>query len=406
MRDWRKMNDMGNDLELNSLKAQAQEILETNILPYWIMKVTDHENGGYYGRIDGHDQVHPEADKGAVLNARILWAFSAAYRILHRPEYLKAATRAKDYIMAHFIDERYGGVYWSLDCKGQPKDTKKQTYAIGFAIYGLSEYARATGDGYAQTAAVSLYHTIEQHAYDPVSKGYVEALSRDWGPIEDMRLSDKDENGSRTMNSHLHILEPYTNLYRIWKDPALEASIRNLIRLFLQVFMDQEGRVDLFFDDHWHGKRNIQSFGHEIEASWLIHEAALVLNDPELLREVEPVVRQMAKSSEKGLDKDGSMVYEHWLDTGHWDRQRQWWVECENVIGHLNLYQHFGDLKALDVAENGFRYIKTHLIDHEHGEWYWAVREDGTVDRENDKAGFWKCPYHNSRMCLELIERI
>ncbi|MCI2087961.1 MAG: AGE family epimerase/isomerase [Prevotella sp.] len=390
---------------MEKLKEQARNILETNILPYWINKVTDHENGGYYGRIDGHDIVHPEADKGAILNARILWAFSAAYRVLHKPEYLKAATRARDYILQYFIDDQYGGVYWSLDFKGQPEDTKKQTYATGFAIYGLSEYARATGDEEAKAAAISLYHDIEKHAFDPVSKGYVEALTRDWKPIEDMRLSDKDENGSRTMNSHLHILEPYTNLYRIWKDPALKKSIRNLLDIFLNIFMNPEGHIDLFFDDHWEGKRNIQSFGHEIEASWLMHESALVLGDRNLLEVVEPAIRRIARASEEGLCKDGSLIYEHWTDTDRYDRQRQWWVECENVIGHINLYQHFGDHRALEVAERCFRYIQDHLIDNDHGEWYWAILGDGTVDRENDKAGFWKCPYHNSRMCLELMER-
>jgi mannobiose 2-epimerase len=269
----------------------------------------------------------------------------------------------------------------------------------------LSEYARATGDEEAKAAAISLYHDIEKHAFDPVSKGYVEALTRDWKPIEDMRLSDKDENGSRTMNSHLHILEPYTNLYRIWKDPALKKSIHNLLDIFLNIFMNPEGHIDLFFDDHWEGKRNIQSFGHEIEASWLMHESALVLGDRNLLEVVEPAIRRIARASEEGLCKDGSLIYEHWTDTDRYDRQRQWWVECENVIGHINLYQHFGDHRALEVAERCFRYIQDHLIDNDHGEWYWAILGDGTVDRENDKAGFWKCPYHNSRMCLELMER-
>lgn len=182
------------------LKQTMQDVLEQNILSYWIDHVTDKENGGYYGRIDGEDKVHPQAEKGAVMNARILWAFSAAYRVLHKPAYLEAATRAKEYFAEHFLDKENGGVYWSVDYKGNPLDTKKQTYAIGFAIYGFSEYARATGDKEALEIAKNLYHDIEIHAYDSKNIGYIEALTRDWQPIADMRLSDKDENIKRLQN--------------------------------------------------------------------------------------------------------------------------------------------------------------------------------------------------------------
>ena len=187
---------------MENLKETMRDVLENNILSYWLTKVKDEENGGFYGRVDGNDQVHPEAEKGAVMNARILWAFSAAYRVLKKPEYLEAATRAKEYVRDYFLDREYGGIYWSVDYQGNPLDTKKQTYAIGFAIYGFSEYARATGDKEALDIAISLYHDIEKHAFDAKNNGYIEALTREWNPIADMRLSDKDENGSRTMNTH------------------------------------------------------------------------------------------------------------------------------------------------------------------------------------------------------------
>lgn len=380
--------------------------LENNILPFWMNKMEDNEQGGFYGEITGDDELRPEASKGAILNARILWTFSAAYRLLKKPEYLKTATRAKRYLIDRFYDPEYGGIYWELDYKGNPLDTKKQIYAIGFAIYGLSEYARATGDAEALEYAQRLFEVIEQHSFDPVQNGYLEALTRDWQPIEDMRLSDKDENEKKTMNTHLHILEPYTNLYRVWKDERLERQLRNLIDVFITRILDpQTGHLNLFFEEDWTNKYRIYSYGHDIEASWLIHEAALVLGDETVLKRIEPLIVRIAQAADEGLNPDGSMIYENFLDKQKIDRELHWWVQAENVVGHINLYQHFGDESALDIAVRCWEFIKAKLIDHEQGEWHWSILPDGTVNRKDDKAGFWKCPYHNGRMCMEVIER-
>lgn len=380
--------------------------LENNILPFWMNKMEDNEEGGFYGQITGEDELKPEASKGAILNARILWTFSSAYRLLKKPEYLETATRAKRYLIDRFYDPQYGGIYWELDYKGNPLDTKKQIYAIGFAIYGLSEYARATGDEEALAYAQQLFDVIEQHSFDSEQNGYVEALTRDWQPIEDMRLSDKDENEKKTMNTHLHILEPYTNLYRVWKDEQLERQLRNLIEVFITRILDpQTGHLNLFFEEDWTNKYRIYSYGHDIEASWLIHEAALVLGDPELLKRIEPIIIRIARAADEGLNPDGSMIYENFLDKQKIDRELHWWVQAENVVGHINLYQHFGDTEALDTAVRCWEFIKTKLIDREQGEWHWSLLPDGTVNRRDDKAGFWKCPYHNGRMCMEVIER-
>ena len=380
--------------------------LENNILPFWMNKMEDNEQGGFYGEITGNDELRPEASKGAILNARILWTFSAAYRLLKKPEYLKTATRAKRYLIDRFYDPEYGGIYWELDYKGNPLDTKKQIYAIGFAIYGLSEYARATGDAEALEYAQRLFEVIEQHSFDPVQNGYLEALTRDWQPIEDMRLSDKDENEKKTMNTHLHILEPYTNLYRIWKDERLERQLRNLIDVFITRILDpQTGHLNLFFEEDWTNKYRIYSYGHDIEASWLIHEAALVLGDETVLKRIEPLIVRIAQAADEGLNPDGSMIYENFLDKQKIDRELHWWVQAENVVGHINLYQHFGDESALDIAVRCWEFIKAKLIDHEQGEWHWSILPDGTANRKDDKAGFWKCPYHNGRMCMEVIER-
>ena len=389
------------------MKTEMQDVLQKNILRFWLDKMVDQEHGGFYGRIDGHEHLHADAEKGAILNARILWAFSAAYRVLGDKTYLEAASRAKHYIIDYFIDPEYGGVYWSLDCNGKPLDTKKQFYAIGFAIYGMSEYARATGDAEALKVAIDLYRCIEEHALDHEYNGYIEAMTRDWQPIADMRLSELDANYPKSKNTHLHIIEPYTNLYRVWKSDELKASLHNLIDIFTDRILNPETHhLDLFFDMDWkRGAGALESYGHDIECSWLIHEAALVLGDAEVLKKVEPIVEMVAKASEKGLNADGSMVHEANLDTGYVDSDLHWWVQAEAVVGFFNIYQYFGDESALQKAQHCWTYIKENLIDNENGEWHWSRRKDGTLNLDDDKAGFWKCPYHNSRMCLEIIER-
>ena len=417
------------------MKLEMQDVLENNILPFWLNKMIDKEHGGFYGRIDGSGNLHPEAEKGAILNARILWSFSAAYRVLQKDEYLEAATRAKDYLIEHFIDPEYGGVYWSVDYKGEPLDTKKQFYAIGFAIYGLSEYARATGDREALEYALDLFYCIEEHALDRKYNGYIEACTREWGKIEDMRLSELDANYPKSQNTHLHIIEPYTNLLRCLREmqakescdyvPAIgsvlpvgisvpmetiitvEASVRNLIDIFTDKILNPETHhLDLFFDMDWtRGAGHLESYGHDIECSWLMHEAALVLGDQKVLEKVEKIVQMVAEASEKGLTADGAMIHEANLDTGRVDDDLHWWVQAENVVGWFNLWQHFGDEEAFSKAEKCWKYIKDQLIDWDNGEWYWSRHKDGSLNTTDDKAGFWKCPYHNSRMCLEIIER-
>lgn len=392
--------------KIKQLRTEVAEELQQDILPFWMNKMVDETHGGFYGRISGDDVLYPQASKGAILNARILWTFSAAYRLLKKEEYLQTATRAKRYLIDKFYDERFGGVYWELDYKGEPSDTKKQIYALGFAIYGLSEYARATGDKEALQYAIRLFESIERHSFDPEKNGYLEALTRDWQPIADMRLSDKDENEKKTMNTHLHILEPYANLYRVWKDERLKRQLKNLIELFLAKIVDTNTyHLNLFFEEDWTNKYHICSYGHDIEASWLLHEAALVLGDENVLRRVEEVIPRIAQAADEGLNADGSLIYESFSDKGSVDRNLHWWVQAENVVGHINLYQYFADEHALDIALKCWHFIQTHLIDHRHGEWHWSCTEDGAINTADDKAGFWKCPYHNGRMCMEIMER-
>ena len=413
-----------------NMKAEMLDVVENNILSFWLYNMQDEEHGGFYGRMCGDGTLMKEASKGCILNARILWSFSAAYRVLRKPEYLKAAQRAKNYILKHFVDPVYGGTYWELDHLGNPIDTKKQFYAIGFTLYGLSEYVRAAyadpqvaADDVQETLDMcfNLYNTIEEHSLDEVYNGYIEAQTRQWGDIADMRLSELDANYPKSQNTHLHIIEPYTNLFRCLQEleekgcdidisskSKVEISLRNLIHIFTdRILNPQTSHLDLFFEMDWQrGAGWLESYGHDIECSWLMHEAALVLGDKQVLEKVEPIVRLVAEASEKGLNADGSMTHEANLDTGHIDSDRHWWVQAEAVVGFYNIYQHFGDEAALGKALRCWQYIKDNLIDYEHGEWYWSRDEHGALNTTDDHAGFWKCPYHNSRMCLEIIERV
>ncbi|MGN0225021.1 MAG: AGE family epimerase/isomerase [Prevotella sp.] len=390
-----------------TMKKEMQDVLENNILRFWLDNMVDVENRGFYGQMTGKGELVKDADKGGILSGRILWTFSAAYRVLGKPEYLTAATRMKDYILEHFYDREHGGTYWSVDYLGNPKDTKKQFYAIGFMIYGLSEFVRATGDEEALLYAIRLFDCIEKHSFDKVNNGYIEACTREWGEIEDMRLSELDANYPKSQNTHLHIIEPYTNLFRVWKDERLEKALRNLIHIFTDRILNPETHhLDLFFENDWtRGAGHLESYGHDIECSWLMHEAALVLGDSEVLAKVEPIVRLVAKASEKGLNPDGSMIHEANLDKGTKDDDLHWWVQAESVVGFMNIYQYFNDSDALDKSLHCWEYIKNNLIDYEGGEWFWSRHADGTLNVVDDKAGFWKCPYHNGRMCLEIIER-
>ena len=392
---------------VQALASQAKKELTENILPYWTSKMCN-PAGGFYGRISGNEETDLSAPVGNIMTARLLWTFSSAYRLFkdsaEAEGYLAMATRAKDLIISRFYDPEYGGTYWSLNPDGTPLDTKKQIYAIAFTIYGLAELNRATGDAKALEYAIKLFNSIEDHSFDTEKDGYFEAFTRTWDTIEDMRLSDKDANESKTMNTHLHVLEAYTCLYRVWKNSRLEERLRGLISIFEKHILGPDGHLRLFFDDDWNSGYDIVSYGHDIEASWLIHEAALVLGDEDVIGRIEKLVPAIAAAAGEGFSPEGGMIYEK--NAEETDRDRHWWVQAETVVGYLNLWDHFGTQEGLENALTCWDFIKVNLIDRENGEWFWSLREDGTVNRDDDKAGFWKCPYHNGRMCMEIIERV
>lgn len=386
-----------------ALAMQVKKELTTDILPYWIKRMNSPE-GGFYGRISGEEQTDTGAPLGNIMVARILWTFAAAYRLLGSEEYLEMADKAKTVLISRFFDKEYDGTYWSLHPDGTPLDTKKQIYAIAFTIYGLAELNRATGDGKALEYAIKLFNSIEEHSFDKEQEGYFEAFTREWDNIEDMRLSDKDANESKTMNTHLHILEAYTCLLRVWRNPLLEGRLRSLIEVFENHILAPGGHLRLFFKDNWECNYGTVSYGHDIEASWLLHEAALVLGDQAVLDRIEKLVPEIAKAAGEGFSAMEGMAYE--CKDGHIDKERHWWVQAETVVGYFNLWDNFGSQEGLENALMCWEFIKGNLIDRENGEWFWSLLPDGTVNRKEDKAGFWKAPYHNGRMCLEIIERV
>ncbi|MDW7692504.1 AGE family epimerase/isomerase [Flammeovirgaceae bacterium SG7u.111] len=391
---------------LQQLKEEASSELFERILPYWMDRMTDHENGGFYGQITGANQLVKNAPKGAVLNTRILWTFSEAYFLSPNPDYLESAQRAYGYLKTHFFDKELGGVYWSVDFEGKPLDTKKQVYAQSFGIYALTAYYKATRSSESLELAKNLFHLIEKHSFDTEENGYFEAYTKDWQLMEDLRLSEKDANEKKTMNTHLHVLEAYTTLVQVWGDPLLKKQLKNLIELFLEKFIDpQTFHFNLFFDEYWHLKSKGVSYGHDIEGSWLLQEAAEALGDESLIKQVETVVVKMAEATlAKGIDEDGGLYYELHA-SGKLDTDKHWWPQAEAVVGFVNAWQLTKEEKWLAQAQQTWEYLSKFIVDRKDGEWHFKVSKEGKPYREEDKAGLWKCPYHNGRACMELMMR-
>jgi mannobiose 2-epimerase len=379
-----------------------------NILEFWSTQTVDEEYGGFAGEVDASGNIVPGAEKGLVLNARILWSFSAAYNFLKDEKYLLLAHRAYDYLTQFFWDKENEGLFWAVDYMGSVSNGRKQIYGQGFGIYAFSEYFKATGKQESLDYAIRLFELLEKYSYDPKDGGYLEALSANWQPMEDMRLSAKDANSPKSMNTHLHILEPYSNLFRVWKNDMLHDRMKSLVRVFLDRILDEKtGHFYLFFDMDWTVQSNIISYGHDIEGAWLINEAAGLVGDNDLLKESQSKTLKMVDAViAEGVADGLSVLYEKDLDTGKMHTDRHWWVQGEALVGLLDAYEYTGDEKYFDIFRKIWDYIKTHVIDHDHGGWFGLVGDDGKPVKNEVKAGFWKCPYHNTRALIESIERI
>ncbi len=392
---------------MTDLRQRITAELRDNILPFWIEHTPDEEHGGFYGALSNDLVVNNNAPRTAVLTARILWTYSAAYRLDHDANHLKMARRAYDYLTQRFWDQDYGGVYWTLDQHGCPTNARKHVYAQAFAIYGLAEFYRATGEPQSLALAQRLFELIETHSFDPIYGGNVECCSREWGALDDMRLSAKEPaDVCKSMNTLLHLMEAYTNLLRVWPDEELKVKQRGLIEIFLQHIIDpQTHHFKLFFDDAWRSLGDQISPGHDIEGSWLIVEAAQVLGDEDLLTRTRTAAVQMAEAVTAYLDDDGSIIYEA-TPRGIESYDKHWWVQVEGLVGFTKAAQLAGRADFAREADRLWTLIEEHFVDRAHGDWFKVLDRRYTPRAQYPKVGPWECPYHHARACFEMLARL
>ncbi len=394
-------------LTLRQFEQSARAELNGNILAWWLAHSIDTQNGGFLGRITNDNTPIPDAPKGLVLNARILWTFSAAFRGEHNPAYLRMADRAYDYLAARFLDPRHGGAYWMLDCKGNPTDESKELYGQAFVIYALAEYHLASQRPEPLAQALDLFRLIDAKCHDNDHGGYFETFSRDWTAAPNARLAYGVDSAAKTMNTHLHVLEAWTNLYRATKDELLARRLREMINLLTaKIINPHTYHFELFFDAQWNSQKPVVSFGHDIEGSWLLTEAAEVLGDGRLFEHVKAISIQMADAClTEALDKDGGLFYEaeHGKIT---IGDKHWWAQAETAVGFLNAWELRPEKRFLRAAKANWQFILTHQVDREHGEWFSVAPLDKAPDPKAHKASEWKAPYHNGRACMELSRRL
>jgi len=387
-------------------KIQFESELFNNILPFWMNVAPDHENGGFYGGVTNNHVIRNEIPRTAVSCTRFLWTFSHAYLTHNDNEYLKIADMAFEYLKSVFWDDEFGGLFWSVDLNGNPVHDRKHHYAQAFGIYGLSEYFQATQDKSSLELAKNIFDLLEEHAFNPEHGGYIEGSSRDWSSLSDMRLGENDMNCQKSMNTMLHMMEAYTNFVRVWGSQKLKNQLRKIIENFSDHIISESGHFILFFNNEWKSLSNHMSYGHDIEGSWLLYEAAEVLDDSGLLNLAKNLALELANGVYlSGIDKDGSIIHEASPEKII-NPNKEWWPQAEAVIGFYNSYQLSRQTKYLDAAKASWEYIQSKLIDKQRGGWFKRLLADGSVDHSSLKIGPWEGPYHESRLCFEMINRL
>lgn len=390
---------------LRHYKQEVDAELQS-LLNWWMLHIPDKNNGGFYGEINQVNIPQIDQPNGLVLQSRLLWTFATTFANTGEKKYLDFADAVYNYLIERFSDPIYGGMYWSVGRDGIPVATKKQAYGLAFAIYGLSAYYEASSNEAALAKAIELYHCIEKYCSDKIQGGYVECLQRDWSVIEDVRLSDKDQNAIKSMNTHLHIIEAYTKLYTVSKNDSVKNAIHALLNCFEKHIIHPDTlQQKLFFQANWQPTSSDISYGHDIEAAWLLHESAMVLGDPLVIQKFEKIAVAMAQVVADNTAEDGALYNEFNALTLHLNKGKDWWPQAEAMVGFLNAYELTQQQSFLDHSLASWNLIKKYFIDHIHGEWYWGYDETGKLIKR-EKAGFWKCPYHNSRACMEVSRRI
>ena len=392
---------------IDSYVTRIESELRQNILTFWLAYARDGQRGGFHGQLNDGSRIPKDAPRGALLTARILWTFSAAYRRYHDPAYLQMARWAYDDLLAHFWDKEHGGLYWKVSADGVPLDPRKIIYVQAFGIYGLAEFHLATGEQQPLDRAIELYRTMEQHAHDRTNLGYFEEFSRDWKKSPDRgEQSAMGSLGQKSQNVHLHVLEAYTNLVRAWPDTELKKNLSEVADLLLMRVLDSSNHhLRLFMEEDWSPQSDSISYGHDIEFSWLIVESAEVLGDAALIeRARHDAVKIAAATLKEGVDADGG-VFEEGGPGGVTKTYKEWWTQAEATVGFINAYQLSGTPAFLEASLKSWEFIDQRLIDRKKGEWFIGVSKEGRVTAPV-KISFWKCPYHNGRACMEMIDRL
>ncbi len=366
----------------------------------------DQQNGGWMGWLSNDLRSDRSQPKGLIVHARILWAFSAAFRQKPDPIYRAMADRALDFLLTRFWDAEHGGAFWRLNDDGSAREDVKKTYGQAFCIYALAECHRAFNSTTALDRARLVFELIERHARDAAHGGYFEVCSRDWNSVLEAALSEKDLAEKKSMNSHLHVLEAFTNLARVWPDARVKQRLRELILIFEDHILDRHTlHLHHFFDETWRVRSNTYTFGHDIEASWLLCEAAAELGDGDILKRMQSLATRMADVAlNEGIDANGALCYEGKCGVVI-DPNKECWPQAEAVIGFLNAFEISGDARFLHAAQRVWDFIQAHLVDRVNGEWFWRILPNGRVDQTLPKVSEWKGPYHASRMCLEILAR-
>lgn len=387
-----------------NMKEEIKDQLVSSIIPFW-KNLRDDEFGGYYGYMGYDLKLDKKAEKGCILNSRITWFFSNAYTLLKDESLLKEADHGYAFLKDHCIDKENGGIYWSMNYDGTPLDTTKHTYNQAFCIYALSSYCEASGKKEALDLAKQLFHMIEEKCTD--DQGYLEAFTRDFQPESNEKLSENGVLAEKTMNTLLHVLEAYTELYRVSKDEQVKEKLKWIMDVFAdKVYNPKLKRQEVFFDKNYNSIIDLHSYGHDIETAWLMDRSLEILDDDAYTNRLSPITKALTENIYKVAFDGHSLSNE--CDKGVVDTNRVWWVQAETVIGFLNGYEKDpSKTEYKEAAEATWQFIKDYVIDKRPGsEWFWLVRQDGTPVEGEPIVEPWKCPYHNGRMCMEVIRRL